>query len=521
MTLKEGNTVISNLSVGRTEQTWSVRANNPGNAVFSINCGDTVLSFPISVKELDIDISVAQTDLKLELLVSGRSNAETTGRSEWTSGDVGAVLSGFNFKSNGWVDDEGGNTVLRVDSGASVEIPYNAFATDARSTGRTIEIDFATRSVQSAGSTVISCLQGNVGFAVTDQSAMVRSEAVTASVRFKEEERLHVVFAMESSNQDRFIYVYINGILSGISRYGTDDNIQQGSPVGISIGSDVCGVDIYGIRIYDTCLTVREVLDNYMAGLPTAQKREKYMDNNILNDAGDVAYNAVMERLPVMIVTGELPPSKGEKKIVSVSYINRVDSSKNFSYDGVTIDVQGTSSQGYPKKNYKIKLPEEYEHITGHIPEKTFTLKTDYMESAGKHNTQAANFIHDLYSEKTPPQQEDERVRTTIAGFPFALFHAAKEGDTPQFVGKYNFNNDKGNSDTLGLTDMNLHQRWEVCNNISDRCMFLDPDFSHGDITTDFEASYPDPDDKTPDYTALQQLAQQWSHCQGHTPHRE
>ncbi len=508
VTLKENGAMVSQLSVGRTEQMWTVKANTAGSRTFSIHCADVSVSFPVTVTALDIDVSVSQTDKVLELSAEGRSNAEITGRDSWVSGDISAVLSGFNFRSNGWVADEAGNTVLRIDGGASVQIPYNAFATDARASGRTIELDFATRAVQASGSMVIRCLSGGVGFSVTDQSAQLKSEGKAISVRFKEEERLHIVFALESAAQDRLINVYINGILSGVTRYEAGDNLQQGSPVGITIGSNSCGVDIYTLRVYDTCLNDREVLENYLSCLPPAERKRRYLDNHILNDAGDVAYQAVMERVPVMIVTGELPSAKGEKKVVTIDYTDMKDTAKCFSYSGVTMDVQGTSSQGYPRKNYKIKLPQLYEHITGHIPEKTFTLKTDYMESSGKHNTQAANFIGSLYSEPTPPQQEDERVRTTIAGFPFALFHRATAADTPVFVGKYNFNNDKGNADTLGMTDPNLHQRWEVCNNISARCMFLDPDFTHGDITTDFEASYPDPDDKIPDYTALQSLAQ-------------
>ena len=54
------------------------------------------------------------------------------------------------------------------------------------------------------------------------------------------------------------------------------------------------------------------------------------------------------------------------------------------------IDVQGTSSQYYVRKNWKKNIMKNL-HMPGEIPAKVFCIKVDYAEATGTHNTQAAN----------------------------------------------------------------------------------------------------------------------------------
>lgn len=124
------------------------------------------------------------------------------------------------------------------------------------------------------------------------------------------------------------------------------------------------------------------------------------------------------------------------------------------------------------------------------MPGKVICIKVDYAEATGTHNTQNAVLVERLYSEKVPPQETNPKVRTTIYGKPILLFHQAKEGDTPTFYGKANFNWDKGAENVFGFTNDYDVECWEFCNNTSDACNFL------GTIPTswgdDFEARYPD-----------------------------
>ena len=58
------------------------------------------------------------------------------------------------------------------------------------------------------------------------------------------------------------------------------------------------------------------------------------------------------------------------------------------------------------------------------------------------------------------------------------------------FIGKYNFNFDKGSEDVFGFNSSFDVESWEFLNNTSDQCNFLAPIGTTWE--TDFEARYPD-----------------------------
>ena len=92
-------------------------------------------------------------------------------------------------------------------------------------------------------------------------------------------------------------------------------------------------------------------------------------------------------------------------------------------------------------------------------------MKADYAEATSTHNTGIANLAHTLYSEPTPAQLNDPRCRTTIKGFPCVIFHKETVDSEPTFLGKYNFNHDKGSEDVFGFTDDYDVECWEFCKN--------------------------------------------------------
>ncbi len=143
---------------------------------------------------------------------------------------------------------------------------------------------------------------------------------------------------------------------------------------------------------------------------------------------------------------------------------------------------------GYPKKNFRIytlELPNTvlkdhsgnvvanklYAFRKGAQPVGCWCLKADYAESSGTHNTAIArlwgNALKNVNIEidgkkeyvcMTNAQKAAAAnnypydVRTTIDGFPILLFYRKSEQDTPIFLGKYNFNNDKSTESVFGFT---------------------------------------------------------------------
>lgn len=499
LTIKSGSETYSTQtrSVGRTQETWSTRKYPTGSVTFEITCGSITKSHTLTVTASTVNVQAVTNDLELYLSSAGRSNSESN-PSVWKSGDVTTTFTNVNWNTTGWIEDSEGDTVLRLFGSATAEIAFKPFATDFRTYGKTIEIEFEVRDVNNRDAVVLSCLNGGIGIQITSDKAVMTSEQSSIECRFADEEKLRVAFTVESRNEHRLMSIYLNGILSGACQYPDNDNFQQGSPVNITIGSSMCGIDVYTIRSYTTALSYSEIRDNYIADTTDVSKKlELYNSNKIYDDYGNLSYDLVKTQIPVMTIIGTLPTAKGDKKSVRIVYEDPFNPSLNFDTandDGdCTIDVQGTSSQWYVRKNWKLKFKNEHTHVTGMLPAKVFCMKADYAEATGTHNTQNANLIGTLYQTKTPPQETDARIRTTVYGFPCVIYHKATESSTPVFNGKYNFNYDKGAENVYGFSaDYPNAESWEFCNNTSDACLF------HGPIGTDwgddFEARYPDGD---------------------------
>lgn len=509
VTLKVNGEVVSELEVERTRQVWNYKFSQEGEYVLAIASGEVEKQFTVTVTPASVNVVPETSGLELHLTAQGRNNSESA-PDVWTNNGVVAVLSGFNFKNDGWMTDGKGSSILRVQAGGQVTIPLKLFGSDFKATGKTIEFEFATSNVADYEAVLIDCFSA-FGLQVTAQQMRFSSESSHVEIYFKEDERIRLSIVVEKRTENRLVYGYVNGVLSAVTQYSLNDNFVQPKPVNVVIGNEKATIDLYNIRVYNHNLTDVQILNNYMADMDDYDKRVTvYNRNRILNNDGEIDYNQVCNLIPCMTVTGKLPAYKGDKQTNVISYENRQEPAKSFTAT-VKNDVQGTSSQYYPRKNYKWKatggftnpqtgqVSEGYALRDGAIPVNCFCMKADFAESSGAHNTGTAKLVEDLLrkmGQLTPPQQQDERVRTTVDGFPCLIFHKETEGSKPTFLGKYNFNNDKSTEATFGFTPG--CESWEIRNNVSDRVLFKLSDYEtrdgegKPDWQNDFEARYPD-----------------------------
>ena len=503
-------------TVDRSLQTWAYRTSVAGALAMEIKCGAVTKTFDVDVTELSIDVAAETQDLELYLSSQNRSNSDAN-KEEWKSGDIAAILTGFNWKTNGWVLDDNGYSCLRVGSGAKVEIPLNLFGADFRAGGKTIEFEFLVRDVYHYDTPVISCWNGNRGIKITAQDALMKSEQSEVSTVFKDGERVRISFAVQKRALNRLINIYVNGVNSQSIQYPDADNFTQAVPVGITIGGADATVDVYTIRSYSNDLNRYQLLDNYIADMDdVGRKLTVYGRNKIYDSYGSVDINALNKYIPVMTIIGDLPQYKGDKKTVRVIYTDLLHPEKSFTADGVQIDVQGTSSQYYPRKNYKLKFKNGFtmttdgSHVDGYtlsdadcLPATVFCTKADFAESSGTHNTGIANYADWLLHQMgimTKPQETNAVVRTTVYGEPCCMAHRPTAESESEFIGKYNFNTDKGAENTFGFGEG--AESWEFCNNTSDRVLFKRSDYGEG-WTDDFEARYPEDNF---DFTRLKEI---------------
>lgn len=351
VTLYANGKEVNTLTVDRTTQTWSYRPDDYGNLSLAIKCvgvsGEvTRKEFSIKVSETQIGAEVTTEDLALYLSAYGRSNNEEN-PGVWSYNDINVQFSNFNFKTDGWQTDDDGATAMRVSGDARLVIPYRMFASDFRTTGKTIEIEFASRDVLNYDAVLFDCMSGGRGLQVTAQRATLASEQSNIGTQYKEEEHIRLSFVIEKRSGNKLLLCYINGILSGSVQYPLEDDFSQATPVDITIGSNECTTDIYNIRVYDNDLTRHQILDNWIGDTQIGiLRKERYERNNVYDEYGTITTATLKKDLPYMVlVAPSLPSFKGDKKTCSGYYVDPIDPTKSYTFEDAQIDVQGTSSQ--------------------------------------------------------------------------------------------------------------------------------------------------------------------------------
>ena len=361
------------------------------------------------------------------------------------------------------------------------------------------------------------------GFYITPQLARLQSQQTSLSTQYKEGEKVRLSFVVEQRNEGtesfktRLVYMYVNGILSGVSRYPEGDSFQQNPPekvAYITIGSNDATIDVYNIRIYNSSLTRRQIVNNWIADTrDPVLKAQRYKHNDNYNDTSKISLDkiAALGNLPYMILKGEsLPAFKKDRKYLNVEYVNPAEPDRDFTAENARADVQGTSSQYYYKKNFKIKFEGGFEDRNANWSEhyklrgddskkeKTFTFKADVASSEGANNVALVRYFEDTKNWFSPAELEPDsdipgstdskkRIRVGIDGLPIVMFHDSGD-NKPVFYGKMNFNNDKDNKRTFGFDEGD--ECWEFIMNTNDLVLFKSDNLSTWQSA--FEARYPE-----------------------------
>ena len=272
---------------------------------------------------------------------------------------------------------------------------------------------------------------------------------------------------------------------------------------------------MYCIRIYNNDLTKEQILNNWIADTQVgATLLDRYTRNNVYDAYGNIVISQLPNNLPYLIIAcAELPQYKGDKKTCSITFVNPLYPSRSYTSPNVQIDVQGTSSQYYERKNYKTKHRSGFTTTSGTastyamnsnaIATNSFCFKADVASSEGANNVELARLYNDICPYQTPAQEDNSKVRQGIDGFPMVVFWQDTVNDTVSFLGKYNYNNDKGTEEVFGFNSPD--ESIEIKNNTSLRVLWKSADFSGTDYLNDFEWRYPDTD---PAYTDATQLAE-------------
>ena len=560
---------------------WNINALEPDqNNRCGITCNGETREVTIYCEKSTIFDEV-DIDTVVLLNANGRSNNTSLERRlQWEyindkNQTIAADLINFNWKNNGWCLDDNGRSCLRISNGAKVEIPFNLFPIEKPSVGGfTIDLEFKPYNLYSynlltqatetkeyedengddrvevhrvfnADLATISYIEGSgsqaYGFCCGTQDAFFRmSNGDNATVRYRDNNIVNISVTINAAS--RQICMYVNGIMSGMTKYDYDTASLPYGNRKLIINSNQCDLDLYNIRIYNKALTFNEITQNYIA----SKKDLQIYNENSFTTGDTVSLSALIDyntnnpanaTIPYIVFKTHggddhdmLPYNKANKSVFcDIKFTNPaldyalelgeittneyLQKAPSFIATSVDLNVQGTSSQKYPRKNFKGKFKKATSWKCTHpkmenatlskfymrpgMGEKTFTWKADYMDSSSCHNTGFASYVYELYTKhpldyyKGSGNEYHQKYRTSLFGFPVLAFHEKSNGTT-EFIGLYNFNLDKGADATLGMDLDEQHpiltnqkykdvcECWEMANNMGGRCSFRGDAFDAG-----------------------------------------
>lgn len=560
------------------ENKFTIISKTTGNKTLELKHGETVYTAPIYVAETTMNLQEIKTDLMLDFSALGKSNGSPD-RDVWEGNGYIGTLTGFNWNNtSGWVDNR-----LEMNAGSTFALNIAPLAGNPTSNGRTIEIEWSTKNVTNDDEVICDLRNDDgVGILITATKVSMRSsDGVVVETEYKSDENVRIGFVINRSSgvsNQRLSFIYANGIVSRGEKWAYSDSYTSDATI-LFRATEAAQVSLKSILVYNTALTSDQMLNNYTLYRDTVADMMTVYDRNDVYEDGTTVFSTdkMMSRLPVMIVTGDIPvlentSDKDTQIVVNIDYYNMQDVSKSFRMVGAAMRPQGTSSMGYPKKNFRIYTRKVdgtilYDANGNIVEDKLYSfkdkaqpvdcwcLKADYAESSGSHNTGIARLWNDAlfnatvsidlgkdnphnvdgeYVLRTEAQKKalaagyPYDVRTTIDGFPILLFYRPTANDDLIFIGKYNFNNDKSTESVFGFTGIpnfdNSHmQCWEVLNNGNALALFTTTEGFDEGWSEAFESRYPDT--KTPNTDDLKAFcewmttvsaedftAQKWEH---------
>ncbi len=345
---------------------------------------------------------------------------------------------------------------------------------------------------------------GAVGLCLGPQDAFFSNGSDTVNINYVEDDMINLSIVYEHLGAKQgLIYIYVNGVITGVSKSEKEAFGIDGPK--LTFDSRYCDIDLYSMRIYKTALNVNDIVMNYAIDhkdVVTYDQKNLAVSNQAIGEY-QLSYEKMLEYndahpddplMPYIVFdtsklsSSILPESKATTINVDCTFVNTVldrayatgelealagpdgdglflagasaevkaAAVKNYykhhcpswTGSGVEMVVQGTSSEFYPRRNYKIKtkvevgrdeenepiekaqiylnkgpFEEDYaryqeqalagELILGEEPSRQdfwymdnytngthkWTMKVDYMESSGSYNAGFASMIANAYSQ--------------------------------------------------------------------------------------------------------------------------
>lgn len=400
---------------------------------------DTVINVPnytISIVRNTSGILESTNGMTMKLSGLGRSNNEPEETLDSWESKINNIRYETTFYNQPWNANSGwNNNALVLNGGATAVINNKPFATEVYPTTRSgcvFEIDFETFNVLDENTELLRI--GGIGTAclvITASKAMLKASGGTTIVsRFKSDERIKIAFVVYPKNTSDYpgkVFVYNNGVMSGVVNYDVAENFNMGSiedtesPIGmINLGnpSGNAGIKIYYIRTYSNYISMYEELNNYFID---SGENLNYLvaDNDIYSSGKLIDVDKLEGTITTVKLTGPLNEiigtgSKDNKLTCKLEVSSPTDSSINLRCDKAQVNKAGQSTLDKPVPSFHVRLDKidgnvcydrdgriypknRWTFRQGNVPEKKFRLQANYMDSSGCHNAAFFRLINEVY----------------------------------------------------------------------------------------------------------------------------
>jgi hypothetical protein len=103
-----------------------------------------------------------------------------------------------------------------------------------------------------------------LGWCLGPQDAFFRDGNKTVNVSYVEDKliTLSIVYKFNSSGNS-MIFIYLNGVITGVEFTQSQSFEISPKDLGIVLSSEKCDIDLYKIRVYNTDLSVYDIVRNY------------------------------------------------------------------------------------------------------------------------------------------------------------------------------------------------------------------------------------------------------------------
>lgn len=360
VTLAVDDKTISTLTLDSNTQTWQYKSSDIGTHVLTITCESAVKTLNVTIEKLDLNLEPVTAGLVIDFNPIGKSNSDAD--RVWKNDTYKmTVSSNFDWVNGGYQFDDDGDQYFCIKAGTSVDIDYQMFADDAKRNGKEMKLVFKTTNVQEANALFMSCVDNttgtdHIGIEMYAHEAYIYGSADKLYLPYSENDIIEFEFNINKDSEEITEFCgYEDGVSTRHMVYDDSFNFTQNTPKTITLGSDKCDLHIYRLKIYNTSLSARSILNNFIADARNADEMiNRYNRNQIYDENQNLTAEILAEACPWLRVYKLSAPYFTNKKKDKVAhttiqqiYKNGDQILDNWTCYNASHSGQGTSSDNY------------------------------------------------------------------------------------------------------------------------------------------------------------------------------